>query len=111
MGRLLSPDEIPSAIESFIRIAEGTHWRDVFGTEDRMVQSAADIKHYFEEAATALIDHVPAARAGEAWFYRKTQTGSLLRAVRKQLRESGQEQELSLVALQYIVPLSQMENS
>jgi hypothetical protein len=75
-----------------------------------MVQSAADVKHYYEEAATALIDHVPAARAGEAWFYPKTKTGALLKDVCRKLRESGQERELSMVALQYIVPASQSED-
>lgn len=107
VGRLLGPEEVPDAIASFQKIAEGAHWRDAFETEKKMVESAADIKHYYEEAATALIDYVPSARAGEAWFYRTTKTGALLKEVCKQLQDSGQEKELSLMALQYLVPLSQ----
>lgn len=107
VGRRLTPDDVPSAIESFIMLADGARWGEVFGTEEQMYESAADIKHYYEEAATALIDHVPAARAGEAWLYRTTETGRVLKDACRWLRSSGQEAELPIAALQYIVPFSQ----
>jgi hypothetical protein len=62
-----------------------------------------------EEAATALADHVPATRAAEAWLYQKTETGGLLERLVQQLRESGQEKEMSVMSVAYIVPQSQTD--
>lgn len=109
VGRRLTVDDIPDAIAAFIAISDGVHWQSAFSSKDHLVESAADIKHYYEEAGTALIDYVPAARAGEAWFYQKTKTGALFKRVSAVLQSSGQVKELGLMALQYIVPLSQSE--
>jgi hypothetical protein len=107
LGRLLRVDQIDEAIASFIRIRNAETWNQVFESEERMLQTAMDIRIYYEEAALALADHVPAARAAEAWFYQRTKTGELLRSVVHRLRDSGQEPGLSFLALYYIVPLSQ----
>jgi len=68
------PDRIPSLIASFVAIGDGAAW-DAVGLEpDQLAQSALDIRAYYEEAALALTDHVPAARQAESWFYRSTAT-------------------------------------
>ena len=33
-----------------------------------------------QEAAIALVDHVPSAQSGVSWLYQKTETGALMRA-------------------------------
>ena len=109
VGRRITPDKVPNAIAPFIKVAEGIPWKEAFSCEDEMIETAADIRHYYEEAATALVDHVPAARAAEAWFYHKTDTGRLLLEVFRVLRETGQEKELALIALNYIVPHAQAD--
>jgi hypothetical protein len=109
VGRRVSPNEVPDAIRCFLGIAQGEPWQAFFPSEDHMLQTAMDIRIYYEEAATALADHVPAARAAEAWFYRNTEAGRTFREVFHHLRASGEEKNLSIAALYYIVPLSQAE--
>ena len=50
------------------------------------VQALPKIRAYYEEAAVALVDHVPAARRAESWFYRSTATGALLRRTQQIIR-------------------------
>jgi len=107
VGLRVGPDRIPEAISAFIQIAKGIPWKELFASEEAMLETAKDIRNYYEEAAAALVDHVPAARAAEAWFYRRTHTGRVFLDTFRQLRESGQEKEMSMVALNYIVPASQ----
>ncbi|MEX5712180.1 hypothetical protein AB1484_28830 [Parafrankia sp. FMc6] len=111
VGRRIAPADIPNAVEMMLAISHGARWSEVFADEDEMFQTAMDIRMYYEETAFGLADHVPAARSAEAWFYQRTETGKLLRDVVRVLRESGQEEELGLMALYYIVPLSQYDGS
>jgi hypothetical protein len=48
--------------------------------------AALDIRTYYEEAALALVDHVPAARQAESWLFRSTEAGRVLIAARDALR-------------------------
>jgi hypothetical protein len=109
IGRRVGVDEIPDTIGTLVEIAEGRLWKEFFATEDELLQSVMDVRIYYEEAATALADHVPAARAAEAWLYQKTETGSLLKRLVRQLRDSGQEKEMSVMSVAYIVPQSQAD--
>lgn len=109
IGRRIGVDQIPDAVRSLVEIAEGRPWKEFFSTEDELLQTVMDIRVYYEEAATALADHVPAARAAEAWLYQKTETGGQLKKLVRQLRESGQEKEMSLMSVAYIVPQSQAD--
>ncbi len=109
VGRIINAEDVPRAIQSFVSVAEGRPWKEVFTSEDAMLQTAADIRVYYEEVATSLAGHVPAAKAAEAWFYQLTETGKLFRQVTAQLRASGQEADMSLMALAYIVPESQSD--
>jgi hypothetical protein len=84
--RMGGPDRIPDLIASFVAIGDGAAW-DAVGLEPAQLgQAALDIRAYYEEAAVALVDHVPAARQAESWFYRTTATGAVLRRAQQIIR-------------------------
>lgn len=68
-------------------MAEIGNWR-AEGLVDP-VGAIVDVRAYFEEAALALVDHVPAARQSDAWLFTRTQAGQLARAVQRAVREGG----------------------
>ena len=70
--RLGGPDRVPELIASFVAIVEGAAWDSVGMEPAQLGQAALDIRAYYEEAALALVEHVPAARQAESWFYRST---------------------------------------
>jgi hypothetical protein len=82
VSRLGSADRVAELVGIFVRIAEGTPYADAGLPAPQLGPAAMDIRAYFEEAAQALADHVPAARQAESWFYRSTETGALLKRVR-----------------------------
>lgn len=82
VSRLGAADRIAELVGVFVRIADGTPYDDAGLPTPQLGQAAMDIRAYFEEAAQALADHVPAARQAESWFYRSTATGALLKDVR-----------------------------
>jgi hypothetical protein len=85
----LDADGIPRAVEAFVRIADGTPWKEV-GLDGHPLQWSRDVTSYFEEAAAALAGHVPAARSAESWLYQKTETGRVLKQARARLEEAGE---------------------
>ena len=86
--RLGGPDRIADLVGVFVRIVDGTPW-DAVGLEPAQIgQAALDIRAYYEEAALALANHVPAARQAESWFYRITATGELLREAQRIIRDA-----------------------
>jgi hypothetical protein len=86
VGRVGDADDIEELVARFVSIAQGAAYVDV-GFDDHTVLAASqDIRAYYEEAALALLDHVPAARQAESWFYQSTATGAVLRAARDALK-------------------------
>ncbi|MEO7369603.1 MAG: hypothetical protein ABI949_14460 [Ilumatobacteraceae bacterium] len=77
--RFGGPDQVAGLVDMFVRITAGTPWDAVDLEPIRLGQAALDIRAYYEEAALALADHVPAARQAESWFYRTTAAGKVLR--------------------------------
>src|SRR5918994_7127758 len=102
VGRAVDPDGIPEAVAAFVRIADGVPWREA-GLPGDPAAVAMDIRAYYEEAAVALADHVPAARAAEPWLYRTTETGAVLKAAMTQIAQADPPYERIL----YLVPMSQ----
>lgn len=102
VGRVVAPDGVPGAVEAFARIAEGQPWEDA-GLPGEPDLTALDIRSYFEEAASALVDHIPAARAAESWFFRHTDAGRVLQAAQKAMQASGAPQS----TWHHVVPLTQ----
>ena len=100
VGRAVSADDVPKAIAAFIAIADGEPYKEQ-GLEGHPLQWSRDITSYYEEAAAALTDHVPAARSAESWLYQKTETGKLLLRARRGLKEAGEKYWF------YLVPFTQ----
>ncbi|RMH82935.1 MAG: hypothetical protein D6683_02625 [Actinomyces sp.] len=92
-GRVVAPDDIPAAIESFIRVAEGTPWKEA-GIPGLPMRVSQDIRSYYETAAVAMVDHAPPAWAGTRWFYEQTEAGAVIAAARRAMRDQGAPQPM-----------------
>ena len=92
-GRVVAPDDIPAAIEAFIRIAEGTPWKEA-GIPGLPMRVSQDIRGYYETAALAMVDHAPAAWAGTRWFLDGTETGKVMMAARRAMQDQGAPQPM-----------------
>ena len=99
-GRVVSADDIPAAVEAFVRIAEGTPWKEA-GIPGMPMRVSQDIRGYYETAMLALVDHAPAAWAGASWFLNETETGKVLMAAREEM----QRQEAPQPMWFYLTPL------
>jgi hypothetical protein len=88
LGRVLSADQVPEALDVLARVAGGEDWKTA-GFVGDPVQTCHDIRTYYEEAAHSLVDGAPDAGQGEAWFYEQTAAGRTLLAARAQMREQG----------------------
>jgi hypothetical protein len=102
VGRVIEPDGVADAVGAFARIADGTSWEDA-GLPGPANVVALDVRAYYEEAALALVDHVPAARAAESWLFRTTATGKVLHRAQRAMRDAGAPTALWF----YLVPMSQ----
>lgn len=102
-GKTLTLDDIPAAVKGLAAIAEGATPEQA-ELPGGLTLCAADLRAYYEEAALALADHVPAARQTEAWFFNKTEVGKLLLQVQTSLRQSGAPQQ----AWFYLTPMTRM---
>ena len=89
VGRAVSAEDIPKAIAAFLAVIGGRQWKEV-GLPGHPLQWSRDITSYYEEAAVALSDHVPAARAAETWFYHHTETGKILLEARQVMKQAGE---------------------
>ncbi len=87
-GRVVDVDDIVGAIESFIRVADGTPWKEA-GIPGIPARVAQDIRGYYETAALGLADHVPSAWAGTRWFLDQTRTGEVILSAREAMKEAG----------------------
>ncbi len=86
VARLGGPDRVPELIQMLIEIGHGAAWES-FGLEPVQIgQAGLDVRAYYEEAALALVDHVPAARQAESWFFRTTEAGLVLRRAQAALK-------------------------
>ncbi|MEO1065444.1 MAG: hypothetical protein AAFZ07_28850 [Actinomycetota bacterium] len=92
-GRVVAADDIPAAIESFIRITEGTPWKEA-GIPGLPMRVSQDIRSYYETAALAMVDHAPSAWASTRWFLDETATGKVMLAARKAMEEQDAPQPM-----------------
>jgi len=90
-GRVVDADNIADAIAAFVRVAEGTDWKNA-GIPGVPARVAQDIRGYYETAALGLAEHVPSAWSGTRWFFDHTQTGALILAARAAMRDAGAKQ-------------------
>lgn len=88
VGRVLTPDDIPAAIEKIIKIADG----EPFNPDDfevHIMMSVHDIRAYYEELAVELSEGPIEAWGAERWFYDKTETGKVILEARRKIKASG----------------------
>lgn len=91
LGRVTDADGIGDLIGRYVRIADGSSLADVGLDADSVRAGGQDIRAYYEEAAVALSEHVPAARRVESWFYGRTRTGAVIRDAARALKEGGED--------------------
>ena len=96
VGLTGGPDGVPSLLTAFLKIRDGAT-PEASGLPADPHRCAVDIRAYYEEAALALADHVPAARATESWFFRTTLAGKLLRDAQARLIADGRTDYLDTV--------------
>ena len=87
-GRVVAADDIPAAIEAFIRIVDGASWKEA-GIPGLPMRVSQDIRGYYETAALAMVDHAPPAWAAARWFLDETETGKVLMAARAEMERQG----------------------
>ena len=93
VGRVVDADGVPEAVEAFVRVAEGTPWKEA-GIPGVPARVAQDIRGYYETAALGLADHAPGAWASTRWFFDHTETGRLLLTARSAMRDAGAKQSV-----------------
>ncbi len=94
VGRVIGPDDIPDALERFVRIADGKPWDEV-GLAGRPMQVVHDIRAYYEELAFELAGDGPIPAWGvERWFFDTTEAGKLLIEARRRLKAEGAPQPI-----------------
>lgn len=84
--------EVPALIDKIARVAADGDWRAAGFPRDDAVAAVTDVRAYFEEAALALVDHVPEARQSDAWFFTRTEAGRLVRQAQQAVRATGAPQ-------------------
>ncbi|MCP4908148.1 MAG: hypothetical protein GY910_24515 [bacterium] len=103
VGQVVDADGIPEAIRAFVQVVEGVGWNEVEYVGGDPTTLLMDIRAYYEEAALGLSDEVPAARATESWYYRKTSTGNLMR----RYLEAVKDVDPPFPGTYYVIPASQ----
>lgn len=98
-GRITAADDIPAAVAAFVRVAEGTPWKEA-GIPGVPARVSQDIRAYYETAALALIDHTPAAWETTRWFLQHTEAGRAIVAARAAMQAAGEKTNLWF----YLVP-------
>ena len=92
-GRTVQADEITTAIDAFIKVAEGTPWKEA-GIPGIPARVSQDIRGYYETAALALSDHAPSAWAGTRWVLDHTEAGRVVMAARQAMADAGEAQPI-----------------
>jgi hypothetical protein len=92
-GRVVAADDIPAAVEAFVRVVEGTPWKQA-GIPGVPARVAQDIRGYYETAALALAEHTPGAWETARWFLEATHTGRTLRGAQQHLKDAGVSRNL-----------------
>ena len=87
-GRVVSADDMPAAVQSFVDIAAGTGWKEA-GVPGIPARVAQDIRGYYETALLELADHAPPAWAGSRWFFEQTEAGKTVLAARQAMADAG----------------------
>jgi hypothetical protein len=104
VGHDVDASRIPQVVAAFERVADGTPYEEAALPGDPR-SSALDVRAYYEEAALELAGH-SGARQTDAWFYRDTEAGSVMRRAQSAMREAEAPFEVWF----YIVPLAHWDD-
>lgn len=85
VGRVVDADAVPDVLAAFDRIANGSPWTEA-GLPADPVQSAHDVRTYYEETALALDPDASLPGRAEAWFYDSTAAGATVLAARRAMQ-------------------------
>jgi hypothetical protein len=89
VGRSIGPDDIEHAVGVLQSIVDGTPWSEAGIPGGNTISLIHDIRSYFEESAMQLVDGPPpAGRAAEAWFFEETETGKVVMAARRAIKDA-----------------------
>ena len=94
IGMQISAEQVPEALERFVRIVEGENWEEVGFPERSMYGTVHDIRCYYEELACELAEGPIGPWATEEWFYDKTEAGQLILNARGVMREKEVDQSI-----------------
>ena len=94
IGMQISAEQVPEALERFVRIVEGEDCEEVGFPERSMYGTVHDIRCYYEELACELAEGPISPWATEEWFYDKTEAGQLILGARRVLREKDADQSV-----------------
>jgi hypothetical protein len=89
VGRVVPADRIGELVEKFVAVAGGQSLEEAGFDADTVRAAGQDVRAYYEEAALALSDHVPAARQVESWLFTQTQTGPVIKAAVQVMKDAG----------------------
>jgi hypothetical protein len=92
-ARVIDADAVPSALEAFIRVVNGTPWKEA-GIPGIPARVAQDIRGYYELAALELAEHTPAAWQGYRWYRDETEAGKVIGAAQAAMKASGEKEGL-----------------
>lgn len=87
VGRVMTADTLPEAINALQAIIDGTPWREANIPGGNTIAMGHDLRTYYEEAALELADGpAPGGRAAENWYFTETEAGRLVLEARRALQ-------------------------
>ncbi|GJM38480.1 MAG: hypothetical protein DHS20C19_18470 [Acidimicrobiales bacterium] len=90
VGRVMTADDVPAALEVLEAIAAGTSFKEAGLPGKNSIATCHDIRTYYEEAAVELADGpVADGRAIESWFFEQTEAGKVVLAARQAMSDQG----------------------
>ncbi len=92
-NRVVDADGVEGVLEAFIKVAEGTPWKEA-GIPGIPARVSQDLRGYYETAALGLSDHAPSAWAGTRWFLDQTEAGEVVLEARRQMRDADVKQPI-----------------
>ncbi len=92
-ARIIDADGIRAALEAFIRVGEGTPWKEA-GIPGIPARVAQDIRGYYEMAALELAEHTPAAWQGYRWYRDETEAGRVIGQAQSAMKAAGEKEPI-----------------
>ncbi len=94
VGMKINAEQIPEALERFVRIVEGEHWDEVGFPTRSMYGTVHDIRTYYEELACELAESPIGPWATEEWFYDGTEAGQIVLKARRTMRDNKADRSI-----------------